>query len=80
VNRKTLAKSLSALSVKEGDILLVKCKEIEMSNQIAEAIAQLRNQIKLPKCLIVVLGAGDTLEKIDPAVMRRMGWERSKNA
>jgi hypothetical protein len=51
---------------------------MEMSNQLAEAIAQLRNQMKLPKCLVVVLNKGDKLQKIDPEMLRRMGW--AKNA
>lgn len=79
MNRKTLSKALSALSIKDGDLLIVQCDTLDMSNQLAEAIAQLRNQMKLPKCLVVVLGKGDKIETLDTDTMKRMGWER-KNA
>lgn len=77
MNRKTLAKSLTTLSIKDGDLLLVQCDTLETSNQLAEAIAHLRNQMKLPKCLVVVLNKGDKLEKIDPEMLRRMGWVKN---
>lgn len=76
MNRKTLAKSLSTLSIKDGDILIVQCGDIEASNQLASAIAQLRNQMKLPKCLVVVLDKQDKMERFDEEQMKRMGWYR----
>lgn len=79
MNRKTVAKALAVMSIKDGDLLLVQCDTLDASNQLAEAIALLRNQMKLPKCLVVVLNKGDTLEKIAPDALLRMGWER-KNA
>jgi hypothetical protein len=79
MNRKTLSKALTTLSVKPGDLLLVQCDDLAASNQLAEAIAQLRNQMKLPKCLVVVLQKGDKLESIDADVMRRMGWVKQND-
>lgn len=76
MNRKTLSKSLASLSIKDGDLLIVQCDEIEASNQLAQAITQLRNQMKLPKCLVVVLGKGDKITTLDVEQMNRMGWYR----
>jgi hypothetical protein len=76
MNRKTLAKALTVLSIKDGDLLLVQCDTLDASNQLAEGIAQLRNQMKLPKCLVVAMSKGDKLEKLNADAMKRMGWVR----
>ena len=76
MNRKTLEKALTVLHIKEGDILLVSCDTLELSGQLAEAIAQLRNQMKLPKCLVIANQKGDKIENLDIDMMSRMGWVR----
>jgi len=76
MNRKTLSKALTALSVKDGDLLLVQGDDLNASNQLAQAITELRNQMKLAKCLIVVLEKGDSITKLDEVQMNRMGWHR----
>jgi hypothetical protein len=78
MNRKTIAKSLTALHVKDGDILCVQADDLQASNQLAQAITELRNQMKLPKCLVVVLNKGDKIDIADEEMMRRMGWQRVK--
>lgn len=79
MNRKTLSKALAMLPVHDGDIITVTTDDLERSGQIATAISELRNKMKLPKCLIVVLQKGDKLERFDSEQMLRMGWIRRKN-
>jgi len=77
MSRKTIAKRINALSMKEGDILLISGDNEQAKEQIAVAIKEQRNELKLPKSQIVVLPHGVMLESVSEAQMNRMGWRRS---